>query len=274
MFSTSHTRILGYVFAGLLPFFSACEEDGGSFIAGATLDPESVVLALTPTVNGLTMSDSVENTPIDGGSTLPIENTGEIEFLRSGLEDVLGHNKLEWTYTSNEVPPVTERYFFQERDIILDEDGDPQILQRLPPINSGILVLYMELGDGVYGIHTFARIYQDASVVVNMFASEGRAESAGIFVYCLPSEDLVACIESILTEWDGTMTYQRSPSPIALTDAELSGAHVTNPIEAAAWMQAARESNPKAETHAAFKHKDTPATIEAISAAIEAYRFR
>jgi len=110
MFSTLSTRTLGSVLACLLPFISAC---GEGFIENATIDPESIVSALTPTVEGL-------NTNSPGEPDKPDENTGEVAFLRSGLEDILGHNKLELTYTSNEVPPVTERYFFAEQNITLD----------------------------------------------------------------------------------------------------------------------------------------------------------
>jgi len=128
----------------------------------------------------------------------------------------------------------------------------------------------MELGDGNYGIHAFGHLYPDKSLVVSMFASEGEAEANGIFVFCLPSEqeELAACIASILTEWDGLVKYQRSLDPIAFSDAELSGAHVTNPAEATAWMQYSRESNPKVQTHAAFEHEDAPAAVATISAVI------
>jgi len=273
MFSKPHTRILGYAIAGLLPFFSACGDGDSGIIDSATLDPESVVAALTPTVTGFSTDSTGEPGASNGDPDETGENTGEVVLLRSGLEDVLGHNKLVWTYTSNEVPPVTERYFFQEQNIVLNEKGEPQLIQFLPPIGSGIVVLYMELGDGNYGIHMFGRIYQDKSIVVNMFASRGNAQANGIFVYCPSSgeAELEACIGSILTEWDGTMTYERSPDPIAITDAELSGAHVSNPAEVAAWMQFARDGNPKVQTHAAFQHKEAPAAVKAISAAIAAH---
>jgi len=272
-------QIAGYLLAGLLPFLSACEEtlEGGGFTNLAAVDTASVVPSVAPGAgefaNGQSTNpgeNSTEETP--GGPS----GSGQAVFLRRGLEDLLGFNKLSWAFTGSTDPTLSEQFFFERSNIVIDSDGDPHILQAFSR-TSGIAIYYIEEGNGEYGVHVLARVFDDGGFLVMAFAAEGdvKTPSIGIFEYCAATEDSELCIQEILTAPDGAMSHQQSNTQIAYTAEEVAAGVATDPVEINAWMHVGNDNQTKAQGSAS--HRSTlksPALAKALNSAKQMYLSR
>jgi len=159
------TMIAVAVFA---PLLQACESGSSNLATIGAIDTSTFFSSVAPPPPAPVEETVDPNQPV---------------FSRTGLEDILGYNKISWTYLGGTVPTVEELYFFVDAEIISNAEQQPMIQQTFADGSGAVLVLYLEAPSGL-SLHSLARLYSDGSVVVHMFERKGAVTSNGLFVYC------------------------------------------------------------------------------------------
>jgi len=217
----------------------ACGGSNGGLISIGAIDPDAIAEGFS---NSSIASSEIPLTPAQPATEEPVSPISvEPTNLRRGMDEVLGYNKISWTYTLGDSPTVDEFYFFTESDISIDADLGPQILKFLDNNVGVILVFYVANDDDTANFHSMARIYSDESVLVHLFETHGESSASGEFVYCFPDEDIETCVEDLVLRPDGTMQFQNSPAPIAFSDPSTNV--ISNPAEVPAWIRYAAETS-------------------------------
>ncbi len=262
-----------------LPLMSGCDTSNNGLITLGAINPDAIVQGLnnpnltagnTGTPDDVPVGTDTPNvpdegpTPLDSPEVTDPEPTGEssVIFSRTGLEAILGYNRLRWILNETDSTWVVEDYFFSNANIVLDSESRPQIVQALPDFSGSIIVLYLVDTDTNTEIYSIARIYSDESVVVHLFVPEDPV-SLGVFVYCFPNEAIDICMEDIVDNPDGNMIFESSPNPIAVASGTSS--FVRSPDEAVAWMQYARNNSSLVNDRAP---RNSSLTMEQIRTAI------